>query len=152
MRARGYHTEPANLNFNSSLKNQAMNRRPRVPPKLPTLSDCDSCGICCLHMGYPSYVTGGPSSESPTGQEVSSEKAWIEMPSALKQELIEFIGSYSAPVDGELDGPCVWYDAERRCCKHHQHRPQVCRDFAVGGDGCLEWRHHSRLEHPGYLP
>jgi len=102
-------------------------------------------------MGYPSYVIGGLPTASETKQE-ASEKAWTDMPQALKQELLEYIASYSAPIDGGLDGPCIWYDAERRRCKHHEHRPQVCRDFSIGGAGCLEWRRHYRIEHPEYLP
>ena len=129
----------------------AMNIKSTTSKQLPTISDCESCGICCLNMGYPSYVT---TSQSDTDQEGSdiNEQAWVNMPSGLKQELLLYIQNYQTPPDGELDGPCVWYDTARRCCKHHEHRPQVCRDFSVGGKGCLEWRSHYRLHHPEYLP
>ena len=90
-------------------------------------------------MGYPSYIT-------------DSEPAWLNMPESLKQELMLYIQSYDPPAEGELDGPCIWYDSARRCCKHHKHRPQVCRDFTVGGKGCIEWRSHYRMQHPHYLP
>lgn len=36
--------------------------------------------------------------------------------------------------------PCLWYDAETRQCKHYEHRPEVCREFEMGGDDCLEMR------------
>lgn len=98
-------------------------------------------------MGYPSYAN----KTDRTGAEFP-EQAWVRMPEPLKRELLRYIKEYQPPATGELDGPCVWYDAERRCCKHHEHRPQVCRDFAVGGKGCREWRSHYRIHHPGYLP
>ncbi|MDB4645213.1 YkgJ family cysteine cluster protein [Rubripirellula sp.] len=128
-----------------------MNPLTRPDSTLPTISDCDSCGICCLHMGYPSYVTGASFRSSTTGAP-SGERAWLEMPETLKQELLNYIHNYTSPVDGGLDGPCVWYDAETRRCKNHEHRPEVCRNFAVGGKGCLEWRRHYRKQHPEYLP
>jgi len=128
-----------------------MNTHPDPDSSLPTISDCDSCGICCLHMGYPSYVTS-PASNSCVSGPSSSEKAWLEMPEELKQELLDYIHNYHSPVDGELDGPCVWYDAEGRRCKHHEHRPEVCQNFAVGGKGCLEWRSYYRMNHPSHLP
>lgn len=128
-----------------------MNTKPSTSEELPTVSDCNSCGICCLHMGYPSYVTNARSDTNQAGSGLD-EQAWVNMPEPLKQELLLYIQNYQTPPDGELDGPCVWYDTARRCCKHHEHRPEVCRDFSVGGKGCLEWRSHYRLHHPGYLP
>lgn len=26
--------------------------------------------------------------------------------------------------------PCLWFDAEKRQCKHYEHRPETCRDAA----------------------
>ncbi|MGI9465925.1 MAG: YkgJ family cysteine cluster protein [Rubripirellula sp.] len=128
-----------------------MNVKSSTTQELPTISDCDSCGICCLHMGYPSYVTRSQSDKDQAGSDVT-EQAWLDMPDSLKQELRHYIENYQPPTEGELDGPCVWYDAASRRCKHHEHRPQVCRDFSVGGKGCLEWRSHYRLHYPNYLP
>lgn len=102
-------------------------------------------------MGYPSYVTTPASQTDQTAPQLD-EQAWAKMPNSLKQELLDYIETYQTPADGELDGPCVWYDAVRRRCEHHEHRPQVCRNFSVGGKGCLEWRSHYQLHHPDYLP
>ena len=107
----------------------------RTATPLPTL-DCGNCGVCCLHMGYPSYVTGNESQPA--------ESHWIDMPKDLKLELLSYIENYDAPSGGELDGPCCWYDPATRRCKHHQHRPNVCRSFVAGGQGCLDWREHYR--------
>ena len=128
-----------------------MNMPPSKAKNLPTVSDCDSCGICCLHMGYPSYVSSALPGQDPAASD-RDEQAWVEMPEPLKQQLISYIQNYQPPPHGELDGPCVWYDTSRRRCMHHEHRPQVCRDFSVGGKGCLEWRNHYRSHHPDYLP
>lgn len=86
-------------------------------------------------MGFPSYA-------SSTGQGESDEPAWLAMPSELKQQLQEYVAEYDHPRDGELDGPCVWFDQDKLICKHHQHRPNVCRDFQVGGSDCIGWREH----------
>ncbi|NNE00887.1 MAG: hypothetical protein HKN47_26530 [Pirellulaceae bacterium] len=87
-------------------------------------------------MGYPSYVQGGEGRPA--------EKHWLSMPPDLKAELLAVMENYASPVEGELDGICCWYDQQNRTCKHHAHRPNVCRDFQVGGDDCLGWREHYR--------
>ncbi len=100
--------------------------------RLPTVSDCHGCGVCCLHMGYPAFIQGSDSQPA--------EPHWNALPRQLKQELMAYIADYRPPPAGELDGPCFWLDQETRLCTHHQDRPAVCRDFTVGSDGCLEWR------------
>ena len=99
------------------------------------VSDCDGCGLCCLHMGYPSFVGADGVGEP--------ETHWQRMPMELKTELLQYIDSYDVH-ENELDGPCFWYDPQRRVCKHHEHRPNVCRDFRVGGDVCRQWREYYR--------
>ncbi|QDT12755.1 hypothetical protein K239x_47670 [Planctomycetes bacterium K23_9] len=83
-------------------------------------------------MGYPSYVV--------TDSGEATEEHWLTMPAKLKSELLEFMASYDEPSDGELDDVCCWYDASLQRCKHHQHRPNVCRDFEIGSQDCLGWR------------
>lgn len=36
--------------------------------------------------------------------------------------------------------PCLWFDTETRKCRHHDHRPQICRDFDVGNEHCIRMR------------
>ena len=103
---------------------------------LPTIDDCDGCGVCCFHMGYPSFVYGLPDQQD--------EVHWTQLPSELKHELLEFVSRYSPPAPGELDGPCFWLDISSRRCRYHAHRPKVCRDFRVGSQGCLQWREYYR--------
>lgn len=36
--------------------------------------------------------------------------------------------------------PCFWYDAATATCRNYDHRPEICRDFPVGEESCLEHR------------
>jgi Fe-S-cluster containining protein len=69
------------------------------------------------------------------------EEHWHRLPAHLRTELEEFVENYLV-AEGEPDPPCFWLDMNTRLCKHHKYRPRVCRDFAVGGRGCTEWRNH----------
>lgn len=82
-------------------------------------------------MGYPPYLTGAD------GGPV--EPAWTTMAPDLKQSLIDYMATYEVP-DGQLDGPCIWFNQETNLCRHHESRPNVCRDFRVGSKGCRDWR------------
>lgn len=46
--------------------------------------------------------------------------------------------SNSTATSGEK--PCFWLDLETLRCQHYDHRPDVCRDFKVGGRHCNGWR------------
>jgi len=45
------------------------------------------------------------------------------------------------------DAPCIWLDQATGKCKHYEHRPDVCRDFEVGGAGCIRRRVEAGLGH-----
>lgn len=100
--------------------------------KLPTVTDCNGCDACCRHMGYPTFRHGSATQ--------ADEEPWTRLPGELKESLLSYIDQYQHPPNGQLDGPCLWLDTESGRCKHHDYRPQVCRDFRVGGAGCLQWR------------
>lgn len=78
------------------------------------------------------------------------ESWWHELPPELKEPLVEHMNQYVRPeYDGTLesfDGPCIWLDKETRLCKHHLHRPNVCRDFETGCGECLQWRNEYASE------
>lgn len=82
---------------------------------------------------YQELLTGHP-----------GESWWHTLPEELKQPLLEHMAAYVKPdYDGTLesfDGACIWLDTETRMCKHHLHRPNVCRDFDTGCGECLQWR------------
>ena len=69
------------------------------------------------------------------------EEFWHSLPDHLRVELEAFVANYSV-AESELDPPCFWLDMNTRLCKHHEQRPRVCRDFAVGSRVCREWRDH----------
>ncbi|TWU00803.1 YkgJ family cysteine cluster protein [Stieleria varia] len=115
------------------------------------VTDCTGCGVCCLHMGHPTFnlepdqlqavVAGKNVDAGQMGQAARADlQRWLEMPVRLRDETLATILSYQPPADGELDGRCTWLDAKTNQCLHHEHRPQVCRDFEVGRSQCLAWR------------
>lgn len=99
---------------------------------LPIVTDCNDCGACCRHMGYPTFLYGSATQPD--------EEHWVRLPSELKESLLAYIDQYEPLPDGQLDGACVWLDNKSGRCKHHEFRPQVCRDFRIGSRGCLQWR------------
>lgn len=131
---------------------------------LPIATDCNGCGVCCFHMGYPAFILPRDPIQSeeefrdPAVREllkqgwtreeltngVRGEEHWHKLPEDLRNEWLEFVEIYQR--DGELDGPCFWLDTTTRQCKHHNHRPNVCRDFEIGSKLCREWRDHYRSE------
>jgi uncharacterized protein len=106
--------------------------------QLPVLN-CDGCGACCRHLHFPpgfqlfaapQYGQWGTCEEDP------DYKLWFSMPEELRQELRD---NYLL-LHSQEDAPCIWYDAATQKCKHHEHHPTTCREFEVGGEGCLIWR------------
>ncbi|MDG1875393.1 MAG: YkgJ family cysteine cluster protein [Mariniblastus sp.] len=132
---------------------------------LPVIADCEGCGVCCFHMGYPAFLVPRPPM---TDQEINSnpelllevsndplrraelkaghpgEPYWHSLPEGLRKQWQEYVDAYQLPKYGEdpqtFDGPCLWFDMETRHCKHHEHRPRICRDFETGSSECYEWR------------
>lgn len=122
--------------------------------QLPIL-DCHGCGVCCLHMGYPAFnLTRDQLIAASRGQEIDSRELgpaaikdlerWVEMPPIRQQEILSAMQDYQSPSEGELDSACIWLDPTSRLCRHHLHRPQVCRDFEIGCKQCHGWRNHYR--------
>lgn len=96
------------------------------PPPIPT--NCDDCGACCLGQNLLPL----------TGNMLDAEDGvspWI--PAPLRQEL-EAIAT--GPMFGDDGCACVWLDRATGRCKHHVHRPSTCREFEIGGEGCMKRR------------
>jgi hypothetical protein len=75
-----------------------------------------------------------------SGSAIVDLARWRRLPAPLRDRLFAQMRDYQPPTERGLDGPCDWLDMQTRQCRHHEHRPQVCRDFRVGGSGCLQWR------------
>ncbi len=114
----------------------------RKKPELPVIDSCDGCGACCLEQNSPPgylYILlhrdecmSGPFAED------------VERVDLLPQQIIDGLREYGeqllqTPPRGEQ--PCIWYDRQRRRCKHYEHRPSICRDALEPGDeSCRAWR------------
>ena len=132
--------------------------------KLPIIENCNDCGVCCFHMGYPAFMlprekfTMKQIAQHPECQQLLNngwtqqelldghpgESHWHRLPENLKTEWQEFVAKYKSP--GHLDKKCFWLDPESNLCKHHEYRPQVCRDFEIGCSECRSWRKHFGLD------
>jgi len=83
---------------------------------------CEGCGSQCCYCGMPPF-----------------EGKINHLPDRLRQELIDHEGSRSAPYIR-----CLWLDDKLETCKYREHRPDICKDFVVGGAKCLEVRDNRR--------
>jgi Fe-S-cluster containining protein len=111
-----------------------------------TKDDCRGCGACCRHMGHPTFVR-------PDGG-LAAEEQWLTLPEDLKAEIIGYMArmkeEYLAGLreaNDDYGEPCCWLGPDGEC-KNYEHRPQVCRDFEVGGEDCLRFRHQQNIVTP----
>lgn len=131
--------------------------------RLPIVEDCQGCGVCCLQMGFPTFmlpakplsqieIDADPElrrrAEDPDIRQHlleghPGESYWHDLPQHLQLELQEYWELQPGRA-GPVDGPCIWLDLVTRQCKHHEYRPRVCRDFEVGSTECQEWREYYR--------
>lgn len=84
------------------------------------IDNCDNCGACCLHMSTPPFVDTEDLARVPK-EALAAVYRWLDERDAIGQS---------------DDAPCIWFDFDTRKCKHHDWRPNVCRDFDVGGEDC----------------
>ncbi len=78
---------------------------------------CTSCGACCLNVNLLPLTEGiAPA-----------------IPAHLRAEL-EAIAA--GPLKGRGAEPCVWLNRATCRCEHYEHRPPVCREFALGRTTC----------------
>lgn len=94
---------------------------------------CESCGLCCEGIGSPIvvYASRGSRSADPALRPA-------DLPTELLAEIDEhFSGLHRGQEPQEA---CLWFDRAERRCRHYEWRPQVCRDYELGGDECLARR------------
>lgn len=86
---------------------------------LPVL-DCGGCGLCCGLQPSPPFL--------PTELD------------ALAPGLVGDIEARLASRGFAAGAACFWMDRGTRKCRHYEDRPEVCRQFELGGEDCLAMR------------
>jgi Fe-S-cluster containining protein len=114
---------PAGFHKLATMNSNAPQRQPVSLDVIPTsgqaVTSCDGCGVCCTEQNIPPYL---------------DEIDFI--PVELQREVYE-----ARKIEAALEGkPCIWQDPVTRKCIHHEHRPNICREYEVGGELCLEIR------------
>ncbi len=108
---------------------------------LPIIADCNNCGACCMHMRTPPHIVGLNSDGSWHNYGGSSQDDFLRLmvaPAEARQAIVDRLNASYDDVPDE--SPCAWLDLETKKCRWHDHRPDVCRDFDVGGESCLATR------------
>lgn len=77
-------------------------------------------------MGYPPFLAFFP---------LDGYHEWDELPEELKPDIL----LANRQLRGDRGLPCIWLTEDGKC-RHYEHRPQICRDFEVGGESCLSYR------------
>lgn len=123
---------------------------------LPQITSCSGCGACCLHVGTPPGFAawfpppGKSLKDTADYRRVMKEDAAIvaAMPASVTRSLVEgFREAWQTNRSGQ-SVPCFWWDSETRRCKHHEHRPSVCRKFERGGEDCRRLRDEYKIDGP----
>jgi len=78
---------------------------------------CQGCGLCCLEQGTPPFTRDG------------EDRPPVEL---------DWPREEGDRYDRGL--PCLWLDLETLRCRHYAIRPQVCREFELGGKVCVGMR------------
>ena len=108
-----------------------MTDRPTITAIAPS---CDGCGVCCMHMAVPLY-----------------DDEEIDL---LRENLPEVYADFLAvretrklqlAATGVELVPCGFFDPIIRKCRHHDHSPEVCYRFEVGGEFCRTQRRRAGL-------
>lgn len=104
---------------------------------LPVVENCDACGACCRVVTLPPFRRVF----AEEGEEAWERLRW-DRPD-LRLGFLEAEAALKATCGASFGSPCLWYDPESARCRHHEHRPRACREFAVGGVDCLGARRRS---------
>ena len=105
----------------------------------PTV-ECSDCGLCCSTMRTPPhmvlYYADGEVNHDASDED---DLAWL-LAAPEEARRVRDEGCDGDRPDGS---PCSWLDPVTKSCRFYEHRPGICRDFSVGGIGCLTWRRES---------
>lgn len=101
---------------------------PLLPPE-----SCEGCGLCCEGIGSPVLLYA-------SRQDLPMPHPFrpIDLPQTLIAEIDDHFAGLTR--GQEPQGACLWFDPQSRSCKNYTFRPQVCRDYELGGRACLQRR------------
>ena len=115
---------------------------------LPTVDQnvsCDDCGgSCCRKVGSPPgwlFDITAAAKEQAAGMPRCSwtRSEWgASLPEELFDEMLIYVTTDGRRYDRGL--PCLWLDEATGRCRHYDLRPDVCKEFDVGGEDCIESR------------
>ncbi len=93
---------------------------------IPLPVDCNDCGACCWDFTRPPY---GYDELGPLER---------NRPHVYRDYLaVEGVRTRYRKVKGrDLDGPCGFFDVLSGECRHYADRPDVCREYPLGGQSC----------------
>lgn len=97
--------------------------------------ECTDCGLCCSEMNSPPF-SGVVLPDGTLGiADPCYPDDYERLMSAPEEAKALWLN------DNRPDGsPCCWLDPVKKQCRWHEFRPDICRDFAVGGESCKVWR------------
>ena len=103
------------------------------PLTLLNPNSCDNCGVCCEGIGSPVLLYA-----SRPGFVAPHPFRPMDLPQELLDEIeVKFSGLTRGQESMER---CLWFDPLNRRCQHYEYRPQVCRDYELGGESCRQVR------------
>ncbi|MDR3634683.1 MAG: YkgJ family cysteine cluster protein [Isosphaeraceae bacterium] len=114
--------------------------------RLPVITSCTACGACCL------VVTAPPFQRVFDGE---GEEAWER----LRRERPDLVDAIVADARARRQAgipsygtPCSWFEPATRACRHYDHRPRACRDFAIGAIDCHDARRRAGIDATAFDP
>jgi len=72
----------------------------------------------------------------------------VERVKQLPDHLVDGLLAYGRDLKRwQGEQPCLWYDRQRKRCKHYEHRPGICREALQPGDeSCRAWRNQYQVQ------
>lgn len=118
---------------------QALKRRAKT--RRVTTFDCAGCGACCSEMVIPPetvYAEFSTFDHANIPQDDWPRSEWAATPPQEAWDLI--VAQINRPEPNQNDNiPCCWLDLKTLQCRFCEHRPDICRDFELGGEACRAW-------------
>lgn len=112
------------------------------------IDNCDDCGACCMaQCSPPGYLLllcqPQRAHEWPDQEDVERVK---HLPHAARLAIDRYRKALAQKGSLTDDAPCTWLDLKTMRCRWYSHRPQICRDFERGSEGCQAWRNDFNID------